>query len=84
MHTHRIIGGGGTQLHVIETGNPKGRPILFIHGFSQCWLAWSRQLKSDLADDYRLIAMDGGMVSLINLMTAIPNRDYGLTTSTRP
>jgi pimeloyl-ACP methyl ester carboxylesterase len=58
MHTHRIIGGGGTQLHLIETGNSKGRPILFIHGFSQCWRSWSRQLNSDLADDYRLIAMD--------------------------
>ena len=39
-------------------GHPGGRPILFIHGFSQCWLAWSRQLNSDLADGYRLVAMD--------------------------
>lgn len=58
MKTHRIVGGGGTQLHLVETGNSKGRPILFIHGFSQCWLAWSRQLSSDLAEDYRLVAMD--------------------------
>ena len=41
MH-HTITGGGGLQLHVVETGNPSGRPILFIHGISQCWLAWSR------------------------------------------
>jgi non-heme chloroperoxidase len=53
-----VKGGGGVQLHVIEAGNPRGRPILFIHGFSQCWLAWSRQICSDLADDYRLVAMD--------------------------
>jgi pimeloyl-ACP methyl ester carboxylesterase len=58
MKSHRIIGGGGTQLHVVETGNPNGRPILFIHGFSQCWRAWSRQLNSDLAEDHRLLAMD--------------------------
>jgi len=58
MKTHRIIGGGGTQLHLIETGNSQGRPIVFIHGFSQCWRAWSRQLSSELAGDYRLIAMD--------------------------
>jgi pimeloyl-ACP methyl ester carboxylesterase len=31
---------------------------LFIHGTSQCWLTWSRQLNSDLADDYWLVAMD--------------------------
>jgi pimeloyl-ACP methyl ester carboxylesterase len=58
MKHHTIIGGGGTQLHLVEAGNAQGRAILFIHGFSQCWLAWGRQLGSDLARDYRLIAMD--------------------------
>lgn len=58
MTTHQIAGGGGTRLHVVETGNPKGRPVLFIHGFSLCWRAWSRQLDSDLANDHRLVAMD--------------------------
>jgi pimeloyl-ACP methyl ester carboxylesterase len=58
MKHHTITGGGGARLHVVETGNPGGRPILFIHGFSQCWLAWSRQLTSDLAERYRLVAMD--------------------------
>jgi pimeloyl-ACP methyl ester carboxylesterase len=56
-HT-KVTGGGGVQLHVVETGNPKGRPIVFIHGCSQCWLTWSRQMNSDLVDDYRLVAMD--------------------------
>ena len=58
MKEHRITGGGGIRLHLVETGNPKGRPIVFIHGASQCWLTWSRQLSSDLADSYRLVAMD--------------------------
>jgi len=58
MKTHKVAGGGGVQLHVVETGNPRGRPILFIHGLSQCSLAWSRQLDSDLARDHRLVAMD--------------------------
>ena len=58
MKHHIIAGGGACQLHLVETGNPDGQPILFIHGFSQCWLAWSRQLDSGLASDYRLIAMD--------------------------
>jgi len=56
--SHKITGGGGIQLQLVETGNSKGRSIMFIHGFSQCWLAWSRQMSSDLADDYRLVAMD--------------------------
>jgi pimeloyl-ACP methyl ester carboxylesterase len=58
MTSHTIDGGGGTRLHVIETGNARGLPIVFIHGFSQCSLAWSRQLDSDLAQDFRLLAMD--------------------------
>jgi pimeloyl-ACP methyl ester carboxylesterase len=58
MNTHKVKGGGGAELHVVETGNPKGRPILFIHGFSQCCRSWTLQLNSDLADDFRLVAMD--------------------------
>ena len=58
MKSHNITGGGGIQPHLVETGNPSGRPILFIHGMSQCGLAWNRQLRSDLADGFRLIAMD--------------------------
>ena len=58
MKHHVITGGGECQLHIVETGNPSGQPILFIHGFSQSWLSWSRQLTSDLGRTYRLIAMD--------------------------
>ena len=58
MSTHTITGHGGTKLHVLETGKPSGNPILFIHGFSQCSLAWSKQLDSDLADSFRLVALD--------------------------
>jgi non-heme chloroperoxidase len=58
MQHHAIIGGGGIRLHVIEAGNQNSQPILFIHGLSQCSLAWSRQLDSDLARDHRLVAMD--------------------------
>ena len=58
MKHHAIAGGGGCLLHLVETGNPRGQSILFLHGFSQCSLAWGRQLSSDLAADHRLVAMD--------------------------
>lgn len=58
MKTHRITGGEGVQLHVVETGNPQNRPIVFIHGVSQCWLQWSRQMNSSLVEDHRLVALD--------------------------
>ena len=58
MRFHKISGGGGIHLNVVESGNPQGRPILYIHGLSQCWLQWSRQMNSDLIRDHRLVAMD--------------------------
>jgi non-heme chloroperoxidase len=58
MKSHMVTGGGGLKLHLVETGNASGKPIVFIHGFSQCSLCWTRQLNSGLADRYRLVAMD--------------------------
>lgn len=58
MKSHDVTGGGGITLHVDETGNEDGRPILFIHGYTQSRLSWDKQMHSDLADDFRLIAMD--------------------------
>jgi non-heme chloroperoxidase len=55
---HRVSGAAGCELYVEETGNPDGQPVLFIHGLSQCRLAWNRQLDSDLGRDLRLVAMD--------------------------
>ncbi|HEY6743342.1 MAG TPA: alpha/beta fold hydrolase [Lapillicoccus sp.] len=56
--SHRVPGGNGVALQVEETGNHEGRPVLFVHGISQCRLAWSRQLRSALGRDLRLVAMD--------------------------
>ena len=58
VRTHQVSGGGGVQLHVEETGNRSGQPVLFIHGLSQSGLAWHRQLHSELARDLRLVALD--------------------------
>src|SRR5690348_1088417 len=58
IRDHMIAGGGGCQLHVIETGNANGQPILFIHGFSQNALSWSAQFNSGLRRRCRLVAMD--------------------------
>ena len=43
IRSHRISGGAGADIHVDETGDPSGRPVLFIHGISQCRLAWRRR-----------------------------------------
>jgi non-heme chloroperoxidase len=58
VEAHRITGGGSIQLHVVETGNQRGRPILFLHGISQSSLTWNLQMNSSLVDSHRLVAMD--------------------------
>jgi pimeloyl-ACP methyl ester carboxylesterase len=58
MRTRTVTGGDGVDIHVEERGPEAGRPLLLIHGFSQCRLAWTPQFESALADDYRLVAMD--------------------------
>ena len=58
MKHHTIIGGGGTRLHLVEAGDPRAPSILFLHGMSQSWITWDRQMRSELARRYRLVAMD--------------------------
>lgn len=48
----------GMPICVAETGNPQGPAILLIHGFSQTYAVFKRQFESDLARDFRLVAMD--------------------------
>jgi non-heme chloroperoxidase len=58
MPIHTISGGGGLQLAVHEYGQPHGKPMLLIHGFSACHLAWAKQYQSPLADEFRLVCLD--------------------------
>jgi non-heme chloroperoxidase len=48
----------GVRIAAQEWGNPGGPEILFIHGFSQSHLSWSRQFGSELTKSFRLIAYD--------------------------
>lgn len=49
----------GVVLQAYEWGNPKGRPIVFIHGIYQSALSWQKQISDPgLASKYRLVAFD--------------------------
>jgi non-heme chloroperoxidase len=58
MPRHTIPGGGGVRLAVHEYGQPQGKPILLLHGFSQCHLGWAKQYQGPLADEFRLVCLD--------------------------
>jgi non-heme chloroperoxidase len=48
----------GVEIVLEETGNPQGREIIFIHGFSVSRLCWMKQLRGPLARDFRMVAYD--------------------------
>ena len=55
---HRIEGGGGLALNVLEWGPADGVPLFLIHGWSQAYACWEKQYASPLADEFRVVAMD--------------------------
>lgn len=49
----------GVRLYVEETGNPKGEPVILIHGILQSRLAWDGQFSDPaLRAKYRLVRFD--------------------------
>jgi non-heme chloroperoxidase len=48
----------GLTIAAQEWGNPNGPEILLIHGYSQSYLSWMRQVDSDLAKDFRIVTYD--------------------------
>ncbi|WNG52113.1 alpha/beta hydrolase [Archangium minus] len=58
VRVHTLEGAGGVSLRVYDAGDLYGPPILFVHGFSQCYLSWRRQLHSALGLGFRLVAVD--------------------------
>jgi pimeloyl-ACP methyl ester carboxylesterase len=48
----------GVTIAVQETGNPNGKPIVFIHGLLGSHLNWDEQTNSSVLKPYRLITYD--------------------------
>ena len=59
MEPTTVKSADGLSIAVQEWGNPKGREILFIHGFNQSYLSWSRQFSDPaLAREFRMVTFD--------------------------
>jgi pimeloyl-ACP methyl ester carboxylesterase len=54
---HRQVQVEGILLHVAELGDPQARPLVFLHGWPQCWAEW-RPVMELAAGDFRAIAID--------------------------
>lgn len=55
---HRFVNLGSIQLHVVQFGPPKGRPVMLLHGFPDFWIGWKRQLGALASAGYRVIIPD--------------------------
>ncbi|MCY3505128.1 MAG: alpha/beta hydrolase [Chloroflexi bacterium] len=52
---HRQVVANGLRMHYVEGG--EGEPVVFLHGFPECWYSWRKQLPA-LAPNYHVIAPD--------------------------
>lgn len=48
----------GIYLNAVETGNPQGKALIFLHGFPEHWYAWHQQLPYFADKGFRVIAPD--------------------------
>ena len=58
MKTLTVKTRDGVNVSAQEWGNRNGPAILFIHGFSQSHLSWTKQVLSDLAKTFHMVTYD--------------------------
>ncbi|GAA4587278.1 alpha/beta hydrolase [Planotetraspora phitsanulokensis] len=55
--SHRHLDAGDCTLHVVEAGDPHGRPYLFLHGWPESWRTW-KEVMALAGRDSRAVAID--------------------------
>ena len=53
-----VAGAQGVPLNVVTTGDRAGRPVVFVHGIGQSYVAFENQLRSSLQQNLFLVAFD--------------------------
>jgi pimeloyl-ACP methyl ester carboxylesterase len=53
-----VAGAQGVPLNVVTTGDRAGRPVVFVHGIGQSYVAFENQLRSSLRRSLFLVAFD--------------------------
>jgi pimeloyl-ACP methyl ester carboxylesterase len=54
---HSRLDAGDCTLHVVEAGDPHGRPYLFLHGWPESWRTW-KEVMTLAGRDSRAVAID--------------------------
>jgi non-heme chloroperoxidase len=58
LRHHHVTTADGVVLHVVEAGDPTGRPVVLVHGFSMSGRVWERQFADPALAHLRLVAVD--------------------------
>ncbi len=58
VKNYAVTSPDGVTLAVQESGNPNGRPVIFIHGLLGSHLNWEKQVEDAQLQHYRLITFD--------------------------
>jgi non-heme chloroperoxidase len=53
-----VAGAQGVPLNVVTTGDRAGRPVVFVHGIGQSYVAFENQLQSSLRSSLFLVSFD--------------------------
>ncbi|KAK3826639.1 MAG: putative epoxide hydrolase [Linnemannia elongata] len=56
--THKFAQTKSVKYHYVEAGDPKGEPLVLVHGFPDFWYGWRYQIKFFAELGYRVIAID--------------------------
>jgi pimeloyl-ACP methyl ester carboxylesterase len=56
--TDELIATNGIRLHVVTAGDPKGRPVVLLHGFPEFWYGWRHQIPALAEAGFRVIVPD--------------------------
>ena len=56
--THEQIHANGVELHCALAGPADGELVVCLHGFPECWYAWSEQIPALADAGYRVLAPD--------------------------
>ncbi|KAF9156100.1 hypothetical protein BG015_007277 [Linnemannia schmuckeri] len=58
IFTHKFAQTKNLRYHYVEAGDPKGEPLVLVHGFPDLWYGWRYQIKFFAELGYRVIAID--------------------------
>jgi pimeloyl-ACP methyl ester carboxylesterase len=57
-YEHIFIESNTVKLHVVVAGDPRGRPVILLHGFPEFWYGWRCQIPALASAGFRVIIPD--------------------------